>query len=203
MSAEAEKYRTTFYLCLTLIIAGALSFATFGCGSEEETTDEWDSSTPPSSPATSLEYRIDSLTNQNSHLQQQLDALTAENRNLTARNAELETKLNEAPAHPAPTATTTMPPSDLMSGYKAAYREVQRKNYSAAIQQFEGLLSGGISSDLADNCHYWIGESYYHLRQYQEAIDQWQQVLADPQSNKRADAQTMIARAQGRLSKQK
>ena len=200
MSAEAQKYRSIFFLGLTLIIAGALSFSTLGCGSEEATTDEWEN-TPPVSPATSIEYRIDSLTNQNTHLQQQVDALTAENRNLTARNAELETKLNEAPARP--TSTTTMAPSDGASGYKAALGEVRRKNYSAAIQQFEALLNGGISADLEDNCHYWIGESYYGLKQYKEAIEQWEQVLAAPKSNKKADAQTMIARAQKRLGSQK
>jgi len=198
MSADTPKYRSIILLGFMLTIAGVLSFSTLGCGSEEETTDEWES-TPPVSPETSLEFRIDSLTNQNTHLQQQVDALTAENRNLTARNAELETKLNEAPTRP--TTTPTIAPSNLSGGYKAAVAEVRRKNFSAAIQQFEALLNSGISADLVDNCHYWIGESYYGLRRYDEAINHFEQVLAIPQSNKKADAQAMIARAQKRLGK--
>ena len=198
MSADAPKYRSIILLGFMLTIAGVLSFSTLGCGSEEETTDEWES-TPPVSPASSVEFRIDSLTNQNTHLQQQVDALTAENRNLTARNAELETKLNEAPARP--TTTTTIAPADASAGYRSALAEVRRKNYSAAIQQFEALLNSGISADLADNCHYWIGESYYGQKKYKEAIEQFEQVIATPKSNKKADAQSMIARAQKRAGK--
>ena len=50
-----------------------------------------------------LEYRLDSLQNENRRLQDQIEAVASENRKLTARNAELETKLTEAMAAPEAT----------------------------------------------------------------------------------------------------
>ena len=44
-----------------------------------------------------LEIRIDSLHNENRRLKDQVDAVVTENRKLTARNAELETKRTESP----------------------------------------------------------------------------------------------------------
>jgi TolA-binding protein len=56
-------------------------------------------------------------------------------------------------------------------------------------------LNGNVRDDLADNCHYWIGESYYGMRKYSEAINHFRMVLDFKKSEKKDDAQLMIGNA--------
>lgn len=170
----------------------ALTFAlilAFGCGTVEETTttETWKAPTPVAVTAR-LEYRIDSVMNENRRLRQQMDALTAENRNLSARASELETRLAEARAVPK----APPPPKDLTSGYTAALAEYRKRNFSGAASQFSSLLTAGIREDLADNCHYWLGESYYGLGKYSDALGHFEMVFNYIKSEKKDDAQMMI-----------
>ena len=57
------------------------------------------------------------------------------------------------------------------------------------------MLTSGVDQSLADNCRYWIGESYYGLREYRDAITQFKTVLELQRSGKKADAQFMIGNA--------
>lgn len=175
---------------LSFSLALLLSFP--GCGSVEETTDEWSEEPAPVSPTAKLEYRVDSLMNENRRMQQQIEALSTENRNLTARAAELETKFSETETAPRPVSMTTTPTGDVVSGYTDALASYRRRDFSGAVHQFESLLSGGIGEDLADNCHYWIGECYYGMRRYTDAITHFQMVFNYRTSDKKDDAQFMI-----------
>jgi len=193
MSADVKYYRRNRVAGLALCVSLILSLSLFGCGTVEETTDEWSEEDTPVSVTARLEYRVDSLMNENRRMQQQVEALATENRNLTARAAELETKLAEAAAAPPPAAITPAPSGGMTSGYSEALASYRRRDFASAAQQFEGLLGGGIRDDLADNCHYWIGESYYGMRKYTEAITHFQMVFNYKRSEKKDDAQLMIA----------
>ncbi len=192
MSTDSPSVRLSFFAGLLGGVFAILSLTTLGCGASEESTEEWES-TPTDSPTARLEYRADSLTNENRRMKDQLDALSVENRNLTARNAELETRLNEAMASPK-----AAPPSAVSSGsgsssdYDAALSLVRKRDYNGAIQQFDALLKGGIQEDLAGNCHYWIGESYYAMRKYDDAQKHFEMVFDYKKSHKKEDAQLMI-----------
>jgi tol-pal system protein YbgF len=169
-----------------------LLFVAGGCGSSEETQEDWES-TPEVSPTARLEYRIDSLQSENRRMKEQVNAMAAENRSLTAKNAELETKLSEAAAPPpsaelAPAAA----PTDPTAAYSAALSSFRKRDFNTAITGFQSLLNASVKEDLADNCHYWIGESYYGLGKYSEAIKQFNEVLGYKKSEKKADAQLMI-----------
>jgi tol-pal system protein YbgF len=189
----------------TLITLAGLSVSSLlvnGCGTvPESTSDTWESA-PPVSVTARLEYRVDSLMNENRRAQQQVEALTTENRNLTARNAELETRLNEmaaAPraASPAVTASPVQatPSASSTSGYEGALAAFRSRDFAGAISGFENVLKGNTPDDIADNCHYWMGESYYGLRKYKDAIEQFQTVLNFKKSDKKDDAQLMLANA--------
>jgi len=174
---------------LALLLAAALPW--FGCGSVEETaetTDTWTQPTPVPPQTAQLEYRIDSLISENRRLKQQVDAMAAETRSLTARNAELETRLNEALATPR----TPPPPADMTTAYSTALGEYRRRNFSGAAAQFASLLTGGIREDMADNCHYWIGESNYGMGKYEDALEHFQMVFNYTRSEKKDDSQMMI-----------
>ncbi|MEW6510818.1 MAG: tol-pal system protein YbgF [Bacteroidota bacterium] len=198
MSNDPRNARNVRLFLIPGFIALGLGVLAAGCASEEETMDEWE--TPPeASPTASLEYRIDSLKNENRRMKEQLDAMAAENRSLTGRNAELETKLAEASAAPKATPAPVTPSGDLTSAYSAALDQFRQRNFQDAIQQFEGILQAGADNKLADNCHYWIGESYYGMRRYNDAIRQFETVLGYEGSGKRPYAQLMIGNAYAAL----
>jgi tol-pal system protein YbgF len=73
--------------------------------------------------------------------------------------------------------------------YQEGRNAFEGKNYEAAIQYFESLLSMSTTHSLADNAQYWIGESHYALRQYDAAIIDFEKVLTFPKSNKNVDSQ--------------
>ena len=176
------------------VAALVLSLSVFGCGSSEESMEEWESA-PAVSPTAMLEYRVDSLQNENRRLQDQIEAVASENRKLTARNAELETKLTEAMAAPQVTTPEEKAPS-VPGGYDGALAKFQAKDYAGAIVDFKALLDSGIEASLADNCHYWIGESEYAQKHFKSALSTFQNITELPRSGKKADATFMIGNCQ-------
>lgn len=199
MSNDPRKARCERWLLIPASIALGLGLVAAGCGSAEESTDQWETTPTVTPAAASTEYTVDSLKNENRRMKEQLDAMAAENRNLTARNAEIETKLAEATAAPAkaaaPSTTPVRPSGDLSSAYSAALDQFKRKNFQDAVNQFEGILGGGADEKLADNCHYWIGESYYGMKKYNDAVKEFETVLSYKGSGKRPYAQLMIGNA--------
>ena len=206
MSVHALK--SLVKISLNPALLALLSIAAYGCGSSEQTALQWEAGNP-SVDAARLEYHVDSLASENRRLRQQLEAMAIENRKITARNAELETKLSESGAVPPPKAetpaapvraerarripATPAPTGDLPSRYSDALQTYRNRDFSGAAEQFEAILNSGISEDLADNCHYWIGQSYYDLKKYKEAISHFETILEMRKSDKKPDAQLMLA----------
>jgi len=71
--------------------------------------------------------------------------------------------------------------------YDRALARYREHNFKDAIQGFSNLLLENIPSDLADNCQYWIGESYYGVKNYEQAIAEFEKVFRYAETNK-ADA---------------
>ncbi len=197
MSSNALRLRAMVGLVPVLVMLVALTTA--GCGSSGESMEEW-TQTPAATPTSMLEYRVDSLKNENARTHDQLEAVGAENRKLTARNAELETKLNEALAAPKVEAPPPAPtPANAASAYEAALAKFKARDFHGAIADMEALLNGNVEQKLADNCQYWIGESYYGLKNYKDALKQFNTVLGLPRSEKKADATLMSGNCQAAL----
>lgn len=197
MSSNALRLRAMVGLVPVLVMLVALTTA--GCGSSGESMEEW-TQTPAATPTSMLEYRVDSLKNENARTRDQLEAVGAENRKLTARNAELETKLNEALAAPKVEAPPPAPtPANAASAYEAALAKFKARDFHGAIADMEALLNGNVEQKLADNCQYWIGESYYGLKNYKDALKQFNTVLGLPRSEKKADATLMSGNCQAAL----
>lgn len=73
--------------------------------------------------------------------------------------------------------------------YNQARIDYTQGRYSLAISGFKEVLGLDARGDLADNAHYWMGESYLAQRQHQLALDEFDKVIRDyPESNKRPDA---------------
>ncbi len=69
--------------------------------------------------------------------------------------------------------------------YERALGCYREGRYVDAIGMFEDFVKLYPKSDLADNAHFWIGESHKDLRKYEEAILAYQRVINDyPGGNK-------------------
>ena len=86
--------------------------------------------------------------------------------------------------------------------YQAAFQEYNNHNYKQAIQMFEELLAINSSHSLSDNCRYWIGECYYGLGNYNQAIIEFTKVFSFTKSNKMDAAQLKIGLCFMRLGDQ-
>jgi tol-pal system protein YbgF len=54
--------------------------------------------------------------------------------------------------------------------YEIAWHAMENRDYRLAIDRFKEFLKRHPKSNLADNAQYWIGESYYGLREFDQAI---------------------------------
>ncbi len=82
--------------------------------------------------------------------------------------------------------------SSFNNRYKEALDFYQSKKYHEAIQRFEALLVMDRNHTLSDNCQYWIGEAYYGLGSYQQAIVAFQKVFSFEKSNKNDASQLKL-----------
>ena len=90
----------------------------------------------------------------------------------------------------------TPPPASAKGGFAAQYQSAlqmyKTRKYSDAIQHFETLLSTDSKNSLSDNCQYWIGECYYSMGNFQQAVMAFEKVFTFSNSNKDDDAQLKI-----------
>lgn len=78
-----------------------------------------------------------------------------------------------APAPPIvaqPPVPTLSPDEVAKKEYEAALALMERKDYRGAIARFQDFLKKHPESDLADNAQYWVGEGHYALREFDQAI---------------------------------
>jgi tol-pal system protein YbgF len=88
-------------------------------------------------------------------------------------------------------ADTSLPLADPNgeAAYQSALQTLRSGDYAAAVNQLKAFPSQYPQSNLLPNVYYWQGEAHYVLRQFDEALSAFQQVLEQfPNSNKAADA---------------
>jgi len=80
--------------------------------------------------------------------------------------------------------------------YKAEYQRAlnlfHERKYRDALEAFERLLAMDMNNDYSDNAQYWIGECYYAMGRYREAILAFEKVFTFRYSNKNDYAQFKI-----------
>ncbi len=54
--------------------------------------------------------------------------------------------------------------------YEVAWRNLEKRDYRIAIARFKDFQKKYPKSNLAANAQYWIGESHYALREFDQAI---------------------------------
>ncbi len=166
-----------------------------GCSSQEATRTE-QTAMPAVAPRPSRDQvKIDSLETENVNLKQKIVKLEQDNNTVSARLSDAEAKLKaelDKAAAPPKAEPVAAPPST--ASYDGALKAFGEKKYDDAIQMLQSLLDGGISEDLADNCHYWMGESYFGKKDYKEALKHLEMVFQYKTSEKKGDAYFMMGR---------
>ena len=174
---------------LSVLAVNALLF--IGCGGSSEVEK------PSPTIVDSLQASVDSMITENVRCKSQVSRLEQENRNLVAQRAELEAKLAEAKAPPPP--PPTLRTSDPQTEYDRGLSLARQKNYQEAEGVFMGLLNSGVPEELESNCPYWIGECYYGMKGYKDALTHFEHVQTYKRSTKKDDAQLMIANCYNRM----
>ncbi|MBI5463578.1 MAG: tetratricopeptide repeat protein [Ignavibacteriales bacterium] len=153
---------------------------------------------------------IDSLLQENFALRQQVV-----NMRQHINQLESETQPSAAHAQPTPPPNKETPPvpsappdltvsktksvSSMADEYAMGVALFRQRRYDDAQNTFRSLIERGIREDLADNCEYWIGESYYAQRDWHRATDSFLRVIAMRNSNKAPDSYLMMGKSQEQL----
>ena len=102
-----------------------------------------------------------------------------------------------APAAPVPTSAAGGADARM---YEAAQNQRRIGNYRGAIVAFQSFISQYPKSELAPRAQYWIGDSYYNLRDFKSAITHQQKLVSSyPDSSTVPDALLNIASSQMEL----
>lgn len=177
-----------------------------------------------SQPVLTLVSEIERLRDEMRGLRGQLEVLGNNLEGISKRQRDMYVDLDqrlrrfEQPGVPPPAAATT-PPAPAVAGVDApkvvttpagapvsaeendAYERAQglRRigNYQGAITAFQGFVGKYPKSALASRAQYWIGDSYFNIRDFKNAIASQQKLLATyPDSSSVPDALLNMASSQ-------
>jgi len=97
--------------------------------------------------------------------------------------------LADAPETSALVETPAPEPQTEKALYDQAYMDLVNGRYSAAASGFRGVLSKYPEGEWGDNSRYWLGETYYVERKFDEARAQFEAIVEhSPESPKLAEA---------------
>jgi TolA-binding protein len=147
-----------------------------------------------------MQYRqreVDSLRSVTNSLRAQLSDAEQNNRSLNARVVELERKLQEemdkAKSAPAPAQSAVqVPAANVSAAYNDALEKYKARKYEEALNIFTGVQEAA-SGKVKSAAMYWTGECLNGLKRYDDAIKVFEDVVATKVSDKRDDAQYMLA----------
>jgi len=165
---------------------------------------------PPAQLA-QYEKQIEDLRTENTGLKQKNVKLEQENRDINTRINEAEAKYaaeklradkaeelaKNAVQAPKVVEEKSAPVS--ASSYNDALKAFNSRKYDIAAKGFKAIVDDGSNADLANRAKYWLGESYFAQKKYNEALPIFQECLKIKNSAKKADAQFMIAQTYERL----
>jgi tol-pal system protein YbgF len=137
----------------------------------------------------SISSRVESVAGQFSAVNSSLDLVLDRIAKLSQQLAETKAKvevLDTPPATPSgPPRTGPPSPEEL---YNAAFGDLNKGSYDLARQGFEEYLKNYPDTELSDNAQYWVGESHYIQRKFNEAIQGFDKVLTNYPKGDKAPA---------------
>ena len=138
---------------------------------------------PPEPATPDLQKEVERLQNELSVKNQQITDLR---NSLMERDARLQ-ELQQPQQTQTPRAASARSVSGA-NGYVQRYAEArnlyEQRRYAEAAAAFQAILAENDKSSYADNCQYWIGECYYGMGKYAQAIAEFEKVFTFARSNK-------------------
>lgn len=143
-------------------------------------------SAAPSTPSSNTS--LDEIYNQLQAREKEMQELTAKIEKLEFNQKQLEEKLkrmnddvdmrlsmNEKKAAASTPATNasaskTADSATIKAEYDKAYNAMKKGDYKTSEKLFTAFMKKYPNSDLAGNANYWLGETYYARKQYEEAV---------------------------------
>ena len=140
-----------------------------------------------------LQEKVEELEKQLREKESQIASLKSDLAAKEKAISELEARARSIPSTgPVASGKPRQPSAEFRVRYQDALAEYNARNYKTAIRLFQDLLATDPNNTLSDNCQYWIGESYYGLEDYNQALVAFEKVFAFPETNKAPDAQLKI-----------
>jgi pentatricopeptide repeat protein len=138
---------------------------------------------------------VDSLHNVIADCNSRAATLQHENQTVHALAADLQTEIDTLKARLAVVPPPASKPviEDKYAAYQSSLAYFKQRRYEDAASLLRRLLEEGPPPDLDDNCQYWLGECAYGLKNYTDAIGYFRKVFNYAKSEKKDDAQIMIA----------
>ncbi len=159
-----------------------------------------------------LENRLNILSAEQANMQKRLNTVEQRTRYADSINFEILSQLvilenrlaslsnsisdynsaSQTDARQATNRAITSPGITYKDRYLNALSLHQKGKFEEAIALFRKLIADDPTNELADNAQYWIGESYYSMKQYQQAIIEFEKVRNFTNTDKDDDAQYKI-----------
>jgi tol-pal system protein YbgF len=93
------------------------------------------------------------------------------------------------------------------NSYESRYNEGRSLftsgKFTQSIRHFRNMIAQNDSHSLSDNCQYWIGEAYYRLGKYEQALLEFDKTLTFINNNKREDSLYKMAVCHEKLEEKK
>ncbi len=124
---------------------------------------------------------------------QEISELRAQLTQKEIKISDLETQTTKSPKVKSyPAGKAGEPSREFKLRYQDALGQFKARNYQTALSIFLELVQNAPVNSLSDNCQYWIGECYYGLVNYNQAISEFERVFSHANSNKSDDAQLKL-----------
>ena len=140
-----------------------------------------------------MESRLDATAaGESAAIQEMKESINILNEQLT--KVEPAPPEQKAPVRILPKAAGAFKPGgfEVESAYKETLANYYARKFEDAIRGFTEIITIAPASSLADNAQYWIGESYYSMKNYERALEAFNRVFSYKNTNKGADARVKI-----------
>ncbi|NOY76781.1 MAG: tol-pal system protein YbgF [Calditrichaeota bacterium] len=139
-----------------------------------------------------LEQNLNQKDSEVNQLQSEVKAKERKLKELQEMLTTLKSSQGTASSSPGYSTKSSTNLTSFKARYEDALQTYNRRHYKEAIRKFRELLQENPNTSLSDNCQYWIGECYYSLGKYDQAVVEFEKVFTFPNSNKEDDAQLKI-----------
>ncbi len=161
-----------------------------------------------------LGSKVDSLAEDFKYVRENVGEISEKLGKLQQQVVDLNNAVRTMQAPPAPPPAVSQPtapagtaaaPSGPPAGvsadglYKDALRDKSAGNYDLALDEFKKYLTWFNETDFAPNARYYIGEIYFNQKDFDDAVQAFDSVIALPKNTKTLDARFMKGRTLVRL----